>query len=141
MAQNPLNNATGTIQAGHPTEGPAQEDVHADINSLSLGGTLGNTDNSTSRKLAKIAGSLGSLTFKDTVGNDSKHTNGSAHYVLPPDVPEKDFLAFIQDVSDAIGSDNVAVNTSPDGQAPTDYQKQPKFFVGRARAALCRVVR
>lgn len=129
MAQNPLNNATGSIQAGHPTEGPGQEDVHADINSLSLGGTLGNTDNSTSRKLAKIAGSLGSLTFKDTVGVESGHTNGATQYVLPPDVSEDDFLSFIKDVEAAIGSDNVAVNTSADGQAPADYLKQPKFTV------------
>ena len=130
MAQNPLNNATGSIQAGHPSEGPAQEDVHHEINSLSLDGTLGNTDNSTSRKLAKIAGSLGSLTFKDTVGNGSGNVNGSPKYVLPPDVQEDEFLAFIKDVQAAIGSEHVAVNTSPDGQAPTDYQKQPKFFVG-----------
>jgi hypothetical protein len=136
MAQNPLNNATGSVQAGQPTEGPGQEEVHADINSLSLNGTLGNTDGSTSRKLAKIAGSLGSLTFKDTVGNDPAHVNGQPEYVLPPDVELDQFLAFIKDVTAAIGEDNVAVNTAPDAQAATDYQKQPKFFVRRVPAKL-----
>lgn len=108
---------------GKLDEGPSQEDVHSEIKDLSFE-EKGNSEGSTSRRLAQTAGSLGGHTFKATVGNVNGHHAG---YVLPSDVDEDTFLHFIEDVKAIVGDDNVVVNHDPEHQAETDYLSQPKF--------------
>lgn len=119
---------------GNPNDGPKQSEIHQDIQKLVID-AKGNTENSTSRRLAQMAGSLGGHTFKNTVGNENGHANGNGHsgyptqYVLPPDVDESAFLAFIDDAKRIVGSEHVVVNVSPEHQAQADYDRQPKFYV------------
>jgi hypothetical protein len=133
QAPPPLNTNGATPQAvnGHPQNGPTQEDVHEDIKKLSVGGDeeKGNSANSTSRRLAQTAGALGGHTFKKTVGN-SGSSEGSERYILPHDVDEAAFLAFIEQTKQIVGADNVTVNVAPGQQADADYESQPKFYVG-----------
>lgn len=95
---------------------------------------LGNTENSTSRRLAAITGKLNGLTFKETIGINGGESR--TNYVLPPDVKEEDFLAFIEDVEKISGKDNVDVNVDPANQGKADYVRQPKFYVGRTRTKM-----
>lgn len=104
--------------------GPSQEDVHSTIESVKAE-HKGNTANSTSRRLAETAGSLGGHTFKQTVGTVNGHHEG---YILPSDVDEQAFLGFIDEVKQIVGEKNVAVNYDPAHQAEADYEAQPKFY-------------
>lgn len=120
-----VNGFTPQAANGDPQEGPSQEDVHAQIASLSLE-EKGNTANSTSRRLAQTAGTLNGHTFKTTVGNT--HTSAT-RYILPPDVAEEDFMAFIEAAKKVIGDANITINISAEHQAEADYERQPKFYV------------
>lgn len=137
QAPPPLNVNGGTAQAvdGHPAEGPTQDEVHDEIKALSLDNEKGNSANSTSRRLAQTAGRLDGHTFKKTVGNATNGLgSGSTRYILPSDVSEEAFLAFIKQVKEIVGDDGVTVNADPDHQAEADYENQPKFYVSWQRA-------
>ncbi|KAK4047656.1 hypothetical protein OIO90_006085 [Microbotryomycetes sp. JL221] len=99
--------------------GPNQNDVNAQIDSNS-------TSTSTSTRLAALCAALGTYTFKETVGNEPNVA--STQYILPPDVKEQTFLAFVRDVESIVGPDNVVVNLNAQAQAEAGYESQPKFF-------------
>ena len=122
-----VNGQTPSAVDGKPNEGPTQEDVHAKIEKIKLE-EKGNTANSTSRRLAETAGSLGGHTFKKTVGAVNGHHE---RYILPVDVSEEAFLGFIEDIEKIVGKEHVVVNYDPDHQAEADYERQPKFYVRR----------
>lgn len=124
-----VNGKTPSAADGKIDEGPTQEEVHSKIEAIKLE-EKGNVAGSTSRRLAETAGSLGGHTFKKTVGAVNGHHE---RYILPSDVPEEDFLGFIDAIKAIVGDEHVAVNYDPDHQAEADYENQPKFYVSTDR--------
>lgn len=95
---------------------------------------MAQTTDASSRKtglrLADIVGTVDAPSFKDTVGcHSSEDQNTSPQYVLPPDVDETTFLAFVKEVQSVLGEEHVSINTSETNQAQADYTSQPKFYV------------